>query len=84
MLQIYQNLSKVHLNSKMYCKPSVTVLMLIKGMSVIFQQNLKQVLLKHCDFIVSSLAVVAMGSNETVYPEAKCSLAAIVGFQHKL
>ena len=44
-----------------YCKPSVTVLMLVKGMSVILQQGLRQVLLKHCDFAVSSLEVVGSG-----------------------
>ena len=43
---------------KFYCKPSVTVLTLIKGMSVIFHQGLKQVLLKLCDFTVSSLKIV--------------------------
>ena len=42
--------------------------MLVKGMSVILQQGLKQVLLKHCDFIVSSLEVVGIvGTNEPVY-----------------
>ena len=45
---------------RFYCKPSVIV-MLIKRMSVIFQQGLKQVLLKHCDFIVSSLELVGNG-----------------------
>ena len=35
--------------------------MLVKGMSVILQQDLKQVLLKHCDFIVSSLEEVGGG-----------------------
>ena len=44
-----------------YCKPSVTVLMLVKGMSVVLQQGLKQMLLKHCDFIVSSLEVGGSG-----------------------
>ena len=34
--KILQICQKFHLNSKMYCKPSVTVLMLIKGISVIF------------------------------------------------
>ena len=46
---------------RFYCKPSVTVLMLVKGMSVISQQGLKQVLLKHCDFILSSLEIVDTG-----------------------
>ena len=36
-------------------------MMLVKGMSVIWQQGLKQVLLKHGDFIVSSLEVVGSG-----------------------
>ena len=45
---------------RFYCKPSVTVLMLVKGMSVTLQQGLKQVLLKHCDFIVSFLEVVGI------------------------
>ena len=46
---------------------SVTVLILINGMSAIFQQGLKQVLHKHCNFIASSLEVVGCGSNEPVY-----------------
>ena len=46
---------------RFYCKPSVTVLMLVKGMPAILQQGLKQVLLKHCDFIVLSLEVVGNG-----------------------
>ena len=46
---------------RFYCKPSVTVLMLIKGMSVIFHQGLMQVLLKLCDFTVSSLKLVGSG-----------------------
>ena len=46
---------------RFYCKPSVTLLMLVKGMSLILQQGLKQVLLKHCDFIVSSLEVAGRG-----------------------
>ena len=46
---------------RFYCRPSVNVLMLVKGMSVILQQGMKQVLLKHCDFIVSSLEVVGSG-----------------------
>ena len=50
----------------MYCKPPVTVLMLIKEMSAIFQQGLKQVLLKHCDYMASSLEVVGSRSNEPV------------------
>ena len=37
---------------RFYCKPSVTLLRLIKGLSVIFQHGLKQVLLKHSRFIV--------------------------------
>ena len=44
-----------------YCKPSVTVLMSVKGMSVILQQGMKQKLLEHCDIIVSSLEVVGTG-----------------------
>ena len=36
-------------------------------MSVIFQQGLKQVLLKHCDYIASSLEAVGSGLNEPVY-----------------
>ena len=58
ILQICQNF---HLEGKICCEPSVTVLM------VIFQQSLKQVLLKHCDYIASSLEVVGSGSNEPVY-----------------
>ena len=46
---------------RFYCKPSATVLMLVKGMSVILQQGLKQVLLKHCNFIVSSVEVMGSG-----------------------
>ena len=46
---------------RFYCKPSVTGLMLVKGMSVIFQEGLKQVLLKHCDCVVSSLEEVGSG-----------------------
>ena len=46
---------------RFYCKQSVTVLMLVKGMLVILQQGLRRVLLKHCDFIVSSLEVVCSG-----------------------
>ena len=46
---------------RFYCKPSVTVLMLIKGMSVIFIQGLKQVLLKLCDFTAPSLKIVGSG-----------------------
>ena len=48
---------------RFYCKPSVTVLMLIKGMSVIFHQSFKQVLLKLCDFNVSSLKIVGSGDK---------------------
>ena len=55
MLQISQ---KFHFNNTMYCKSSVTVLTLTKGMSVIFQEASKQVLLKHCNSIASSLEVV--------------------------
>ena len=56
--KIWRICQKFHLNSKILCcKPSVTVLMLIKGISVIFQQGLKQVLLKHCDFIAPSWEV---------------------------
>ena len=36
-------------------------------MSVIFQQGLKQVLLKHRDYITSSLEVVGSGINKPVY-----------------
>ena len=64
ILRIYQ---KFHFDSKISCKPSVTVLILITGMSAIFQQDLKQVLHKHCNFIASSLEVVGCGSNEPVY-----------------
>ena len=46
---------------RFYCKPSVNVLMLVKGVPVILQQRLKQVLLKHCDCILSSLEVVGTG-----------------------
>ena len=46
---------------RFYRKPSSTALMLVKTMSVILQQGLKQVLLKHCDFIVSSLELVGTG-----------------------
>ena len=61
ILRIYQ---KFHFDSKISCKPSATVLMLINGMSAIFQQGLKQVLCKHYNFIASSLEVVGCGSNE--------------------
>ena len=64
ILRIYQTF---HFDSKISCKPSVTVLILINGMSAIFQQGLKQVLRKHCNFIASSLEVVGYGSNEPVY-----------------
>ena len=64
ILRIYQ---KFHFDSKISCKPSVTVLILINGMSATFQQGLKQVLRKHCNFIASSLEVVGCGSNESVY-----------------
>ena len=64
ILRIYQ---KFHFDSKISCKPSVTVLILINGMSAIFQHGLKQVLRKHCNFIASSLEVVGCGSNEPVY-----------------
>ena len=37
-------------------------------MSAIFQQGLKQVLRKHCNFIASSLEVVGCGSNEPNEP----------------
>ena len=37
IFQIYQ---KFHFDSKISCKPSVTVLILINGMSAIFQQGL--------------------------------------------
>ena len=63
-MRIYQ---KFHFDSKIACKPSVTVLIFINGMSAIFQQGLKQVLRKHCNFIASSLEVVGCGSNEPVY-----------------
>ena len=46
---------------RFYCKPSVNVLMLIKGMSVVFHQGFKQVLLKLCDFTESSLKIVGSG-----------------------
>ena len=46
---------------RFYCKPSVTLLMLIKGMSVIFHQGLNQVLPKLCDFTVSSLKIMDSG-----------------------
>ena len=47
------------------CMPSVTVMNLIKRMSVIFQQGLKQVLLKRCDVIVSSLEGVGQMNQST-------------------
>ena len=45
--------------------------MLIKRMSVIFQQALKQVLLKLCDFIVLPLEAVGSGVKWTSLLEAK-------------
>ena len=54
--------------------------MLVKWMSVIWQQILKQVLLKHCDFIVPSLEVVGSGVKWTSLLGANEPLAAIVGF----
>ena len=50
---------------RFYYKPSVTVLMLVKEMSVILQKGLKEVLLKHYDFIVSSLGVAGNGVKWT-------------------
>ena len=64
ILRIYQ---KFHFDSKISRKPSVIVLILRNGMSAIFQQGLKQVLRKHCNFIASSLEVVGCGSNEPVH-----------------
>ena len=52
-------------------------------MSVIFQQSLKQVLLKHCDYIASSLEVVGSGSNEPVYCGLNEPLAGLVRFYCK-
>ena len=43
---------------RFYCKH---LMMLIKRVSVIFQQGLKFMPLKHCDFILSSLEVVRSG-----------------------
>ena len=77
---------KFCLNSKIYCKPSVTickVLMLIKRISVIFQQGVKQVLLKHRDFIASYLEVVGNGSNEPVYCGLNKPLVGLVRFYYK-
>ena len=78
--EILQICQKFHLASKIYYKPSVTVLTLIKGMSVIFQQGLKHVLLKTCDFIASSLEAVGSGSNfnEPVYCGLNEPLAGLV------
>ena len=64
ILRIYQ---KFHFDSKISCKPSATVQILINGMSAIFQQGLKQVLRRHCNFIASSFEVVGCGLNEPVY-----------------
>ena len=58
---IFGHESKISGLFRFYGKPSVTVLMLMKGMSVIFHQGLKQVLLKLCDFTVSSLKIVSSG-----------------------
>ena len=80
MLQICQ---KFHLNSKMYCKQPVTVLMSITGMSDIFQLGLQQVLLKHRDYIASSLEVVGSDSNEPVYCELNEPLPGLVRFYFK-
>ena len=52
-------------------------------MSVIYQQRLKQVLLKHCDYIASSLEVVGSGSNEPVYCGLNEPLAGLVRFYYK-
>ena len=63
-------------------------------MSVIFQQNLKQVLLKHCNYILhhdvlllllllSSLEVVGSGSNVPVYCGLNEPLAGLVRFYCK-
>ena len=49
-------------------------------MSVVFQQGLKQVLLKHCDDIASSLEVVGSGLNEPVYCGLNEPLAKLVRF----
>ena len=57
--------------------------MLIKGMSVIFQQGLKQMLRKHCDHIASSLEVAGSGSNEPVYCGLNEPLAGLVRFYCK-
>ena len=54
--------------------------MLVKGMSVMLQQGLKQVSLKHCDFIVSSLEVAGTGVKWTSLLGANEALAGIVGF----
>ena len=54
--------------------------MLVKGMSVVLQQGLKQMLLKHCDFIVSSLEVGGSGVKWTSLLGANEALAGIVGF----
>ena len=44
------------------------------------QQGLKQVLLKHCDFIVSSLEIVGRGVKRTRLLGANEALAGIVDF----
>ena len=49
----------------MLLQTPVTLRIVIKRMSVIIQQGLKQVLLKHCDFIVSSLEAVGSGVKFT-------------------
>ena len=54
--------------------------MLVKGMSVVLQQGLKQMLLKHCDFIVSSVEVGGSGVKWTSLLGANEALAGIVGF----
>ena len=50
------------------------------GMSIIFQQSLKQLLLKHCDHIASSLELVGSGSNEPVSCGLNEPLAGLVRF----
>ena len=47
-------------------------------MPVIFQHGLKQVLLKHCDFIVSFLGVLGSGVKWICLLQANEALAGIV------
>ena len=54
--------------------------MLVKWMSVIFQQGVEQVLLKHCDFIVSSLEIMGSGVKWTSLLGANEALTGIAGF----